>query len=123
MPCSPHPVMTVLGAGTAILTAAYLLWCFQRIYLGPLNERYRTFRDLSFREGFTLVPLAIIVAILGWYPHAVLGLLQTSLNHLNQIVVSTVPAQPRSIQAKHSPLFAMESFISSRVPMTFSRSA
>ncbi|HJU10129.1 MAG TPA: NADH-quinone oxidoreductase subunit M [Candidatus Binataceae bacterium] len=86
-----HPIMTIFGAGTAILTAAYLLWCFQRIYLGPLNERYRLFRDLTFREGFTLVPLAIIVVILGWYPHAVLGLLQTSLNHLNQVVIAAVP--------------------------------
>ena len=89
----PHPIMTILGAGTAILTAAYLLWCFQRIYLGPLNERYRSFPDLSLREAFTLVPLAIIVAILGWYPHAVLGLMQTSLNHLNQIVTAAVPGQ------------------------------
>ncbi|MBV8359722.1 MAG: hypothetical protein JO189_17560, partial [Deltaproteobacteria bacterium] len=59
----------------------------------PLNDRYQTFADLSFREGFTLVPLAIIVAILGWYPHAVLGLLQTSLNHLNQVVIAAIPAQ------------------------------
>jgi NADH-quinone oxidoreductase subunit M len=88
-----HPVMTVFGAATAILTAAYLLWCFQRIYLGPLNEKYATLPDLSFREGFTLVPLAAIVLVLGWYPHAILGLLQTSLNHLNQVVLAAVPAQ------------------------------
>jgi NADH-quinone oxidoreductase subunit M len=83
-----HPLMTVFGAGTAILTAGYLLWCFQRIYLGPLNEKYRLFKDLSFREGFTLVPLAAIVLVLGWYPHAVLGLIHTSLDHLNQVVIA-----------------------------------
>jgi NADH-quinone oxidoreductase subunit M len=88
-----HPIMTILGAGTAILTAAYLLWCFQRIYLGPLNDSYRALPDLTLREGFTLVPLAIIVAVLGWYPHAVLGLVQTSLNHLNQVVIAAIPAQ------------------------------
>ena len=53
-----HPIMTVLGAATAILTAGYMLWCFQRIYLGPLNEKYQGFPDLSLREAFTLVPLA-----------------------------------------------------------------
>jgi len=83
-----HPVLTMFGAATAILTAGYMLWCFQRIYLGPLNEKYRSLADLSFREAFTLVPLAVIVIILGWYPHAILGLLQTSLNHLNQVVAS-----------------------------------
>jgi NADH-quinone oxidoreductase subunit M len=83
-----HPVMTVLGAATAILTAGYLLSCFQRIYLGPLNEKYRLLPDLSLRETFTLAPLALIVLVLGVYPHAVLVLLQSSLNHLNQIVLN-----------------------------------
>jgi NADH-quinone oxidoreductase subunit M len=83
--------MTVLGAATAILTAGYMLWCFQRIYLGPLNEKYQGFPDLSLREAFTLVPLGVIVLILGVYPHAVLTLLNTSLVHLNQIVLAAGP--------------------------------
>jgi len=87
----PHPIMTTLGAATAILTAGYLLWCFQRIYLGPLNEKYNRYPDLTFREAFTLVPLGVIVLILGVYPHAILSLLNTSLVHLNQIVLSANP--------------------------------
>jgi NADH-quinone oxidoreductase subunit M len=84
-----YPLMTVFGAATAILTAGYLLWAYQRIYLGPFNEKYAGYQDLSFRESFTLVPLAVIVLVLGVYPHAVLGLLNTSLVHLNQVVLST----------------------------------
>ncbi len=84
-----HPLLTVFGAGTAILTAGYLLWTFQRIYLGPLNEKYKTLPDLTFREAFTLVPLAVIVLVLGFYPHLILDLLNTSLVHLNQVVIST----------------------------------
>ena len=84
-----YPLMTVFGAATAILTAGYLLWAYQRIYLGPFNEKYAGYQDLSFRESFTLVPLAVIVLILGVYPHAILGLLNTSLLHLNQVVLST----------------------------------
>jgi NADH-quinone oxidoreductase subunit M len=82
-----YPVMTVLGAGTTILTAGYMLWTFQRIYLGPLNEKYKNLSDLTLREAFMLVPLAIIVLILGVYPHAILDLLGASLNHVNQIVL------------------------------------
>jgi len=84
-----YPLMTVFGAATAILTAGYLLWTYQRIYLGPFNEKYAGYQDLSLRESFTLVPLAAIVLILGVYPHAILGLLNTSLVHLNQVVLST----------------------------------
>ncbi len=93
-----HPVMTMLGAATAILTAGYLLWTFQRIYLGPLNEKYKNLPDLTFREIFTLVPLGVIVLILGVYPHAILELLNTSLVHLNQVVLST-PAAPNVAKA------------------------
>ena len=84
-----YPLMTAFGAATAILTAGYLLWTYQRIYLGPFNEKYAGYQDLSFRESFTLVPLALIVLVLGVYPHAILGLLNTSLVHLNQVVLST----------------------------------
>jgi NADH-quinone oxidoreductase subunit M len=83
-----HPLMTVAGAATAILTAGYMLWCFQRIYLGQLNDKYATLPDLSARELFTLVPLAAIVLVLGVYPHAILNLINTSLTHLNQTVIA-----------------------------------
>ncbi len=96
----PHPLMTTFGAATAILTAGYLLWTYQRIYLGPLNDKYKTLPDLSLREAFTLVPLAIIVLILGVYPHAVLDLLNTSLVHLNQVVLST-PAAASAVAQIH----------------------
>ena len=63
-----YPVMTVFGAAAAILTAGYMLWTFQRIYLGPINEKYVSLPDISGRELFTLVPLAVIVLILGVIP-------------------------------------------------------
>jgi NADH-quinone oxidoreductase subunit M len=83
-----HPVMTFFGASAAILTAGYMLWTFQRIYLGPINDQYVGLPDLTTRELFTLVPLAVIVLILGIYPHAMLNLLNTSLVHLNQVVLA-----------------------------------
>jgi NADH-quinone oxidoreductase subunit M len=93
-----HPLMTMFGAATAVLTAAYLLWTFQRIYLGPLNEKYKNLPDLTFRETFTLVPLGVIVLVLGFYPHLVLDLINTSLVHLNQVVLSSpIPAAIASV--------------------------
>ena len=96
-----HPIMTVFGAATAILTAGYLLWTYQRIYLGPLNEKYKDFSDMDFREVGMLVPLAVIVVILGWYPQAILSLLNTSLVHLNQIVLNTPAAAAAAVALVH----------------------
>jgi NADH-quinone oxidoreductase subunit M len=80
-------VLAIIGASGIILTAGYFLWTMQRVYLGPLNEKYQSLPEINGRELFTLVPLGIIVVVLGVYPHAVLDLLSSSLNHLNQIVI------------------------------------
>jgi NADH-quinone oxidoreductase subunit M len=70
-----------------VLTAGYLLWTIQRVYLGPINEKYKSLPEINGRELFTLIPLAVIVIILGVYPHAILDLLRSSLDQLNQIVI------------------------------------
>ena len=67
-----------------ILTAGYLLWTIQRVYLGPPNEKYLKMPDINGREMFTLVPLGAIVIIVGVYPSVVLDLLRASLDQINQ---------------------------------------
>ena len=82
-----YPILTIIGASGLVLTAGYFLWTIQRVYLGPTNEKYKTLPDINGRELFTLIPLGIIVIILGVYPHAILDLLRSSLDQLNQIVI------------------------------------
>ena len=82
-----YPVLTILGASGVILTAGYLLWTIQRVYLGPPNEKYLTLPDINGREIFTLVPLGVIVILVGIYPGVVLDLLRASLDHINAIVI------------------------------------
>jgi NADH-quinone oxidoreductase subunit M len=82
-----YQVLAIIGASGIILTAGYFLWTMQRVYLGPPNEKYQNLPDINGRELAMLVPLGIIVVVLGVYPHAVLDLLSSTLNHLNQIVI------------------------------------
>ena len=82
-----YPVLAIIGAGGIILTAGYLLWTIQRVYLGQPNEKYLSFPEISGRELFTLVPLGLIVVILGVYPHAMLDLISSSLEQLNQMII------------------------------------
>ena len=69
-----------------VLGAAYMLWTLQRVFLGPLNQKYATMPEINGREIFTLVPLAILTIVLGFYPHPVLNLLRASSNHLVELV-------------------------------------
>jgi NADH-quinone oxidoreductase subunit M len=83
-----YPILTIFAATGVILTAGYLLWTIQRVYLGPINEKYKAMPEINARELFTMVPLGIIVIIVGVYPSVVLDLLRASLDQLNQTVVA-----------------------------------
>jgi NADH-quinone oxidoreductase subunit M len=82
-----YPVLAILGASGVILTAGYLLWTIQRVFLGPTNEKYKLIPEINGRELFTLVPLGAIVIFVGVYPNIVLDLLRASLDHINAIVI------------------------------------
>jgi len=85
-----YPGLTAIGASAVILTAGYLLWTMQRMFLGKVNEKYVALPEINGREIFTLAPLAVIVVILGFYPHAILDLTSASLNSLNQLVLASL---------------------------------
>jgi len=74
------PELVYFGATGIIITAAYLLWTFQRIFLGGLNEKYKDLPDVNFREIFTLAPLGIIVVLIGVYPAPALNFMRETLN-------------------------------------------
>src|SRR5262245_12679239 len=85
-----YPALTAVGASAVILTAGYLLWTMQRVFLGKLNDKYAALPEINGRVLFTLAPLPVIVVVLGFYPHAVLDLMSASLNSLNQWVLSSL---------------------------------
>jgi len=87
-------VMVVLAATGVIITAGYHLWAIQRIHLGVFNEEkwgekahYSLINnDINMREVLTLVPLAVIVLILGFYPNPMLELIRTGMGDLVKAV-------------------------------------
>ena len=94
-------VLTVIAASAVVLTAGYMLWMLQRVWLGPVNEKYATMPDVTSRELTMLVPLAIIVMILGVYPHAVLDLMSPTLIALNDTVRDAVPVLAQAATGTH----------------------
>jgi len=89
-----YPALTLIAAAAVVLTAGYMLWTMQRIYLGQPNEKYAGLPDINMREVGMLVPLGILVILLGVYPKPVLGLIDVSLNHLNEVVLSAGQGTP-----------------------------
>jgi len=81
-----YPWITILAATSLVITATYLLWTYQRMFLGPLNEKYEALPDCTLREKATLYPLAVLVLLVGIFPQPVLNLFSPTLQRLIQLL-------------------------------------
>jgi NADH-quinone oxidoreductase subunit M len=70
-----------------VLTAGYILWTVQRVFLGELKDpHYKEFKDLSFRETVILIPLALGCIWFGVQPGGVIEYMNGSLSALHTFV-------------------------------------
>jgi len=78
-----------LAAVGVILAAVYILYMFQKMFLGPVDkEENRGLQDLTFREIITLVPLLILIFWIGLYPAPFFNLMAPTVDNLVAIVHS-----------------------------------
>jgi len=82
-----------IAGTTLVLGAAYTLWLVKRVIFGPIaNEGVAGLSDLNSREFGVLGGLAIAVLALGLWPAPLLELMQPSVRHLvEQIMTSKLP--------------------------------
>jgi NADH-quinone oxidoreductase subunit M len=82
----------VVAAGLGvILSAVYMLWMFQRVYLGNVtNEENETLQDLKPREWASVVPLCAMAIVMGVFPSIFLKPMEPA--------VQRVVAQVQSVQ-------------------------
>ena len=87
---TPLPRMLVyLALPGIVLTAAYLLWTIQRVFMGEMkSDSYKTFPDVNRREIIALAPLGILCIILGVYPSLIMEFMDDSLSTIVQLVQS-----------------------------------
>jgi NADH-quinone oxidoreductase subunit M len=65
------PALAIPAVLSVILTAAYLLWTWQRVYLGT-NQETQHFPDLSPREAACLLPFVVLALLLGILPQTLI---------------------------------------------------
>jgi NADH-quinone oxidoreductase subunit M len=76
----PTAVFATTGV---ILSAAYALWLYRKIVFGALvKSSLMSIKDLTFREGLTLVPLVALTILFGIYPKPVLDMSAASVQQL-----------------------------------------
>jgi len=84
----------VIAALGVILSAVYMLWMFQRVFLGTVtNEHNHGLADLSLREWVILGPLTAAAIGMGVFPNVFLKPMEPAVQRLVDRVQSRQPMQ------------------------------
>ena len=80
-----------MAASTALIFgAAYSLWMFKRVYLGPVtNDNVKGLTDINSREGLVLTLLAVAVLYMGIYPKPFTDVMDSSVAGLLKHVAAS----------------------------------
>ena len=83
----------LLSASALIFGAAYTLWMFKRVYLGPVaNNDVKELTDINGREFLMLALLAAAVLYMGVYPKPFTDVMETSVaDLLAHVALSKLP--------------------------------
>ena len=83
----------LLSASALIFGAAYTLWMFKRVYLGPVaNNDVKELTDINGREFLMLALLAAAVLYMGVYPKPFTDVMDTSVaDLLKHVALSKLP--------------------------------
>jgi NADH-quinone oxidoreductase subunit M len=106
-------IYSALGATGMILGAIYMLWAYQRVMFGPLeNSENKALRDLSLREIMVFLPIVLMFFVMGVYPKPFLSRMEPTVEALlkskfEQPVALREINQPRIMQIANSVLSQM----------------
>jgi NADH-quinone oxidoreductase subunit M len=89
---------TIIASSGVILSAVYMLWMFQRVMFGELdNPKNQKLTDLNAREITIMVPLIVMIFVMGIYPKPFIDKMDPAIKKL----VSQV--RPASMNAQKMP--------------------
>ncbi len=81
------------AAAGVILAAVYMLYMFQKMFLGPVDkDENRLLSDLNPREIITLIPLLVLIFWIGLYPRPFFNLMAPAVDQLVAVLQTAAVA-------------------------------
>jgi len=81
-----YKFFTALSVIGILVTAAFFLKMIQKIFLGPLNEKWKDLKDMTALELVTIVPLIILTVIIGVWPHWIIRTMDATVQSMSFLV-------------------------------------
>jgi NADH-quinone oxidoreductase subunit M len=69
---------TALSVIGLLITAIFILTILQRVFNGPLNEKWSRLPDLTLSERVFVLPAIVLMFVLGIYPQLILGVINST---------------------------------------------
>jgi NADH-quinone oxidoreductase subunit M len=92
---------TVVAATGVILAALYLLWAYQRVFHGPVDEANSSFREMTLREGTLMAVFVGLIVFAGLYPKPMLERIEPAVDRLIEHVEARSDFKSPSPAAGH----------------------
>jgi NADH-quinone oxidoreductase subunit M len=78
----------VLSTFGLLATAVFLLTFMQRVWSGPLNDRWQGFPDLTLRERLLVLPATALMFVLGFFPQIIIQFINPTVLRLAESLKS-----------------------------------
>ena len=75
--------LSVIGV---VITAGYFLRMIQAMFLGEFNTKWQGLTEISGREIFTIIPLAVLMIAIGVYPSPLANMIKATIENVVHLV-------------------------------------
>jgi NADH-quinone oxidoreductase subunit M len=77
---------TILGVLGVVVTAGYILWMLQRVFYGPVLEKYKEVKDADALEKVYMFALVAVIMLVGIYPAVVTDVLKLGISPIVKLL-------------------------------------
>ena len=72
-------VYTILGVLGIVITAGYILWMLQRVFYGPVLEKFNVVKDADILERVYMFAFVAVIMLVGIYPAILTDVIKTGI--------------------------------------------